>query len=174
MENKPASLLVVSLGKTLNGMPPSSCGRQVAGPSSLPVVVPQSNERHANRAWAHTNQKKVKAGIKSITKRNAQHQLKNVRVSWITIRKLKNRNTAFLESNRGLYRSSSDKLCNIGAADVIETIQKKLFNYARSKTRRHTILYWSIEGKQRYNEWWTRYSNKQPGKSRRVLNANIP
>ena len=124
MENKPASLLVVSLGKTLNGMPPSSCGRQVAGPSSLPVVVPQSNERHANRAWAHTNQKKVKAGIKSITERNAQHQLKNVRVSWITIRKLKNRNTAFLESNRGLYRSSSDKLCNIGAADVIETIQK--------------------------------------------------
>ena len=38
-ENKPASLLVVSLGKTLNGMPPSLCGRQVVGPSSLPVVV---------------------------------------------------------------------------------------------------------------------------------------
>ena len=29
VENKPASLLVVSLGKTLNGMPPSLCGRQV-------------------------------------------------------------------------------------------------------------------------------------------------
>ena len=27
VENKPASLLVVSLGKTLNGMPPSLCGR---------------------------------------------------------------------------------------------------------------------------------------------------
>ena len=27
MENKPPSLLVVSLGKTLNGMPPSLCGR---------------------------------------------------------------------------------------------------------------------------------------------------
>ena len=39
MENKPASLLVVSLGKTLNGMPPSLCGRQVVGPSSLLVVV---------------------------------------------------------------------------------------------------------------------------------------
>ena len=35
VENKPASLLVVSLGKALNGMPPSLCGRQVVGPSSL-------------------------------------------------------------------------------------------------------------------------------------------
>ena len=39
VENKPASLLVVSLGKALNGMPPSLCGRQMVGPSSLPVVV---------------------------------------------------------------------------------------------------------------------------------------
>ena len=31
MENKPASLLVVSLDKTLNGMPPSLCGRQMVG-----------------------------------------------------------------------------------------------------------------------------------------------
>ena len=43
VENKPASLLVVSLGKTLSRTPPSSCGRQVVGPSSLPVVVAQSN-----------------------------------------------------------------------------------------------------------------------------------
>ena len=50
VENKPASLLVVSLGKALNGMPPFSCGRQVAGPSSLPIVVAQSEKRHANRA----------------------------------------------------------------------------------------------------------------------------
>ena len=35
----PASLLVVLLGKALNGMPPSLCGKQVVGPSSLPVVV---------------------------------------------------------------------------------------------------------------------------------------
>ena len=39
VENIPASLLVVSLGKTLNGMPPSLCGRQMVGLSSLPVVV---------------------------------------------------------------------------------------------------------------------------------------
>ena len=39
VKNKPASLLVVSLGKTFNGMPRSLCGRQVVGPSSLPVVV---------------------------------------------------------------------------------------------------------------------------------------
>ena len=50
VENKPASLLVVSLGKALNGTPPSLCGRQMVGPSSLPVVVAQSDERHANRA----------------------------------------------------------------------------------------------------------------------------
>ena len=49
VENKPASLLVVSLGKALNGMPQSLCGRQMVGPSSLPVVVAQSDERHANR-----------------------------------------------------------------------------------------------------------------------------
>ena len=30
MKNKPASSLVVSLGKALNRMPPSLCGRQVA------------------------------------------------------------------------------------------------------------------------------------------------
>ena len=41
--NKPASLLVVFLSKTLNGMPPYLCGRQVVGPISLPVVVVQSN-----------------------------------------------------------------------------------------------------------------------------------
>ena len=39
VENKPASLFVVSLGKTVNGMPPSLCGRQMVGPGSLPVVV---------------------------------------------------------------------------------------------------------------------------------------
>ena len=50
VKNKPASFLVVSLGKALNGMPPSLCGRQMVGPSSLPVVVAQSDERHANRA----------------------------------------------------------------------------------------------------------------------------
>ena len=30
LENKPSSLLVVSLGKALNRMPPPLCGRQVA------------------------------------------------------------------------------------------------------------------------------------------------
>ena len=30
MENKQASLLVVSLGKALSGIPPSWCGRQMA------------------------------------------------------------------------------------------------------------------------------------------------
>ena len=50
VENKPASLLVVSLGKALNGMLRSSCGRRVVGSRSLLVVVAQSDERHANRA----------------------------------------------------------------------------------------------------------------------------
>ena len=39
VENKLASLLVVSMGKILNRMPPSLFGRQVVGPSSLLVVV---------------------------------------------------------------------------------------------------------------------------------------
>ena len=44
VKNKSASFLVVSLGKSLNGMPPSLCGRQMVGPSSLPVVLAQSDE----------------------------------------------------------------------------------------------------------------------------------
>ena len=43
VDNKPASSLVVSLGRKLNGMPPFSCGRQVVGASILPVMVDQSN-----------------------------------------------------------------------------------------------------------------------------------
>ena len=54
VENKAESLLVVSLGKALNRMPTSLCGRQMVGPSSLPAVVAQFDERHANRALAHT------------------------------------------------------------------------------------------------------------------------
>ena len=38
------------LSKGLNGMPSFSCFRQVVGPSSLHVVVAQSNKRLANRA----------------------------------------------------------------------------------------------------------------------------
>ena len=37
VENKPANLLVVSLGKTLNGMPPSSCGDKQSTRCSGPV-----------------------------------------------------------------------------------------------------------------------------------------
>ena len=46
----PASLFVVSLDKAFNGITPSLCGKQRVGPSSLPVVVTQSDERHANKA----------------------------------------------------------------------------------------------------------------------------
>ena len=52
VENKPESLLVLLLGKALNGMPPSLWGKQVVGSSSLPVVVTQSDKRHANKAGA--------------------------------------------------------------------------------------------------------------------------
>ena len=46
VENKPASLLVVSLAKTLNGAPPSLRGRdlvQVNGSNSLLIEVAQSH-----------------------------------------------------------------------------------------------------------------------------------
>ena len=56
-ENQPASLLVVSLGKPINGMPLSSCGRQVAGPSNLSVVVAQSNCFSKNKRFSHTKEK---------------------------------------------------------------------------------------------------------------------
>ena len=48
--NGTVSLLVVPLGKALNSMPPSLYVKQVVGPSSLPVVVAQSDETHANSA----------------------------------------------------------------------------------------------------------------------------
>ena len=54
-ENKPENLLVVLLCKVLNGMPPSLCGRQVAGPNILPVMVAQSNWRLAKM----TNEKLI-------------------------------------------------------------------------------------------------------------------
>ena len=50
VESKPASLLGVSLGKALNEMPPSLCGRQVAEPSSLTIVLAQPNCRLAKKA----------------------------------------------------------------------------------------------------------------------------
>ena len=53
VENKPVSLVVVSLGKTLNGMPLFSCGRQVVGPSNLPVVVAQFNWTRKQSISAH-------------------------------------------------------------------------------------------------------------------------
>ena len=37
VENKLASLLVVSLVEALNGMPPSPCGREVAGQAVYPL-----------------------------------------------------------------------------------------------------------------------------------------
>ena len=40
VEEKPAISLAVSLGKTLNGLPPSLCDRQMAEPSSLQITQP--------------------------------------------------------------------------------------------------------------------------------------
>ena len=50
MEEKPESLLVMSLSKAMNWIPSLLCGRQVVGTSSLPEVVTQVDERLANRA----------------------------------------------------------------------------------------------------------------------------
>ena len=70
----------------------------------------------------------VEAGIKSITKRNVQHQLMNVWANWITISKFKNRNS-FKENFRRLCQGSLEELWDIGAPEAIETIQK--FVYSR-------------------------------------------
>ena len=45
MEYKPASLLVVSLGKALNEMPPPSSGRQLMGSCSLTEDLQTEPER---------------------------------------------------------------------------------------------------------------------------------
>ena len=48
LENKPASFLVVSLGKALSGTPPPLCGRQVARPEegwAPPGVLAQDSLR---------------------------------------------------------------------------------------------------------------------------------
>ena len=50
MENKPASLLVASLGKALKGIPLFLRGKLMVRASSLPIVVNQYNGRHVNRA----------------------------------------------------------------------------------------------------------------------------
>ena len=50
VENKPATSLVLSSVEALNGMPPLLCGRQLPLPSSLSVVVAQSNSRLAKSA----------------------------------------------------------------------------------------------------------------------------
>ena len=49
-EKKQTSLLVVFLGKALNEIPSSLCGKQMMGSSSLPVTVAQSEKRLANEA----------------------------------------------------------------------------------------------------------------------------
>ena len=49
VENKPASLLVVSLGKALNGTPPPLCGRQVAPPVLHRIIIVKLLTQHVRR-----------------------------------------------------------------------------------------------------------------------------
>ena len=51
---KPASSLVVSLGKAPSGIFPLLRCKELVGLSGLPVGVVKSNKRHADRALAHT------------------------------------------------------------------------------------------------------------------------
>ena len=50
VENKPASLLVVSLGKALNGTPPPLCGRQVAPPVLHRIIIVKLPTQHVVNA----------------------------------------------------------------------------------------------------------------------------
>ena len=54
MENKPASFLVASLCKALNGMPPSFGGRQVVEPSSYPQWLPGLNEGQTDKGRTYS------------------------------------------------------------------------------------------------------------------------
>ena len=66
------SLLDVSLNGTLDRMPTSLCGKQVAGPSSLPIVVAQSYRRLTKSS----NEKRIIRGafpkIKDLVHRKKQ------------------------------------------------------------------------------------------------------
>ena len=57
MQNMPASLLVVSLGKALNGTPPSLCSRQVTHRTSsgynCEVANPAGRERRLLSTFGH-------------------------------------------------------------------------------------------------------------------------
>ena len=51
VEDKPGSVLVVPLGKALSGIPPSWCGRQMAGNSqarSYSALISLSRDRRIN------------------------------------------------------------------------------------------------------------------------------
>ena len=45
VEKKPARSLVLSFSETLNGIPPSLCGKPVVGPHSLGVTMAHFDER---------------------------------------------------------------------------------------------------------------------------------
>ena len=57
MENKPASLLVVSLGKALNGTPPPLFGRQVAPPVLHRITIVKLLTQHVvkDHSWVPTS-----------------------------------------------------------------------------------------------------------------------
>ena len=92
VENKPASLHVVPLAKTLNQIPRSLCGKQVAEPSSLRVVAAQSKRKLAKKAneklmirdtspkmkaLSHTKKKKKFSNdLRKHWSRDANHKIK--------------------------------------------------------------------------------------------------
>ena len=60
VENKPAILLVVSLSKAFNWMPPSRCGRQVASPAVYPSWWPSlTKDMQTEHELIPINKKKV-------------------------------------------------------------------------------------------------------------------
>ena len=67
VENKPASLLAMSLGKTLNGLPPSLCGRQVAGQAVFPSWWPSlTKDMHMEHELTRTNKARDKLGRQAV------------------------------------------------------------------------------------------------------------
>ena len=74
--------LVMTLSKTLNGMSPSLCGRQVAGPSSLPFVAAQFNCRLAKRVNKKLKIWKAFLKMKDLVHKKKKKKKKNTKYEY--------------------------------------------------------------------------------------------
>ena len=82
VENKPASLLVVSLSKALNGMPPSLCGRQMAVPNFYQSWYRSLNKDQQNGAVKSSKSEKHLEMKKLVHTKKTTEDRKNAKTAY--------------------------------------------------------------------------------------------